>query len=235
MSLVSGSRIGFSWKELYINQVHFSTQETGFPADPPDLWYNSLSTPISPTEGKPHGPNPGSIEPAQIRTCLSGRAALRSEKQAILQAAMRAPTAGNMMLYSIIDVENQALKDRLAVTCDDQPFIAKAPFVLLFVADYQRWYDYYLVCGVERLCLERDIPLRTPQEGDLAAGLFRCPHRSPNRRDRSGSARDRLMLYRRYYREVGGAPKAVQAAPVHTPDYVGLFWPAYSQPGSPSP
>jgi nitroreductase len=90
-----------------------------------------------------------------------------AEKQAILQAAMRAPTAGNMMLYTIIDVEDQALKDRLAVTCDDQPFIAKAPFVLLFVADYQRWYDYYLACGVGRLCLEKNIQLRTPQEGDL--------------------------------------------------------------------
>ena len=48
------------------------------------------------------------------------------EKEAILQAAMRAPTAGNMMLYTIIEVEDQTLKDRLAVTCDNQPFIAKA-------------------------------------------------------------------------------------------------------------
>ena len=61
------------------------------------------------------------------------------EKEAIIQAAMRAPTAGNLMLYSIIEVEDQALKDRLAVTCDAQPFIASAPYVLLFLADYQRW------------------------------------------------------------------------------------------------
>jgi FMN reductase (NADPH)/FMN reductase [NAD(P)H] len=53
------------------------------------------------------------------------------------------------------------------VTCDDQPFIAKAPFVLLFLADYQRWYDYYVQSGVEKLCLERAIPFRTPREGDL--------------------------------------------------------------------
>ncbi len=89
------------------------------------------------------------------------------EKQAILQAAMRAPTAGNMMLYSIIEVEDQTLKDRLAVTCDDQPFIAKAPYLLLFLADYQRWYDYYLAAGVEQRCQQQGIPMRTPAEGDL--------------------------------------------------------------------
>ena len=40
------------------------------------------------------------------------------EKRAVLHAAMRAPTAGNLMLYSILEIEDQALKDRLAVTCD---------------------------------------------------------------------------------------------------------------------
>ena len=64
-----------------------------------------------------------------------------AQKDAILQATFHAPTAGNQMLYSIIEVDDQALKDRLAVTCDNQPFIAAAPLVLLFLADYQRWYD----------------------------------------------------------------------------------------------
>jgi len=64
-----------------------------------------------------------------------------AEKRAILKSTMRAPTAGNMMLYSIIEVTDQTLKDRLAVTCDDQPFIAKAPWVLVFVADMQKWID----------------------------------------------------------------------------------------------
>ena len=70
------------------------------------------------------------------------------EKQAILHTTMRAPTAGNLMLYSIIEIEDQALKDRLAVTCDDQPFIATAPWVLVFVADYQKWIDLFAVSGV---------------------------------------------------------------------------------------
>jgi FMN reductase (NADPH)/FMN reductase [NAD(P)H] len=90
-----------------------------------------------------------------------------AEKDLILQAAMRAPTAGNMMLYSIIEVEDQALKDRLAVTCDHQPFIAKAPYLLLFLADYQRWHDYYQSSGAVALAQARGLPTRCPEEGDL--------------------------------------------------------------------
>ena len=54
------------------------------------------------------------------------------EKRLILEAACQAPTAGNQQLYTIIDVTSQPLKDALAVSCDDQPFIAKAPMVLVF-------------------------------------------------------------------------------------------------------
>ncbi len=86
---------------------------------------------------------------------------------AILNATLRAPTAGNMMLYSIINVNDQAVKDRLAVTCDNQPFIARAPMVWIFLADYQRWYDYFLHCGVDEICAREDRPMRRPEEGDL--------------------------------------------------------------------
>ena len=88
-------------------------------------------------------------------------------KAAILQAALRAPTAGNMMLYSIIDVTDQSIKDRLALTCDDQPFIAKAPLVWLVLADYQRWQDYFVACGVPEICAAKNEELRSPAEGDL--------------------------------------------------------------------
>jgi nitroreductase len=84
----------------------------------------------------------------------------QEDKETIIKSAMRAPTAGNMMLYSIIDITDQGLKDKLAQTCDDQPFIAKAPLVLMFFADYQRWYDYYAVCLP-------DEEIRKPSVGDL--------------------------------------------------------------------
>jgi len=88
-------------------------------------------------------------------------------KAQLLQATLRAPTAGNQMLYTIIEVQDQALKDRLAVTCDNQPFIAKAPLVLLFLADYQRWEDYFSACQVDDLCARLGKPRRHPEEGDL--------------------------------------------------------------------
>lgn len=67
-------------------------------------------------------------------------------KQAVLSAAIQAPTAGNMALYTILDITDQAMKDKLSVSCDNQPFIAAAPMVLIFCADYRRWYDVFCSC-----------------------------------------------------------------------------------------
>ncbi len=88
-------------------------------------------------------------------------------KAQLLQATLRAPTAGNMTLYTIIEVQDPAIKARLAVTCDDQPFIATAPLVLLFLADYQRWEDYFSACGLDDICAQKGLERRHPQEGDL--------------------------------------------------------------------
>jgi len=88
-------------------------------------------------------------------------------KNLIINSAMRSPTAGNMMLYSIIEVEDQKIKDKLAKSCDNQLFIANAPFVLLFLADYQRWMDYFNACDIESYGRDENLPNRTPEEGDL--------------------------------------------------------------------
>ncbi|MDF2487153.1 MAG: nitroreductase [Herbinix sp.] len=79
-------------------------------------------------------------------------------KKIIIQTAFEAPTAGGMMLYSIIDVTDDQLKQQLAITCDDQPFILNAPLILIFLADYQRWYDSFVQEGCQP---------RKPGEGDL--------------------------------------------------------------------
>ena len=116
-----------------------------------------------------------------IIECILNRRSIReyspepltpSEKDVILQAALRAPTAGAMMLYTMIEIEDQAIKDRLAITCDNQPFIAKAPWLLLFLADYQRWMDLYLAAGCEVRALELGIPTRQPAEGDLMLAMM---------------------------------------------------------------
>ena len=88
-------------------------------------------------------------------------------KRDILAATLRAPTAGNLMLYSIIDITDQAIKDALAESCDQQPFIATAPMLWLFVADYQRWWDYFRVSDVDKVCQQRGLAPRQPQAGDL--------------------------------------------------------------------
>lgn len=80
------------------------------------------------------------------------------EKQAILRAAFEAPTAGNQQLYTILDITDSALKQALSETCDHQPFIARAPMVLIFCADCQKWLDAFSACG----CAPR-----RPGPGDL--------------------------------------------------------------------
>ena len=102
---------------------------------------------------------------SSTRAYDQSRPPTEEEKAAVLHAAMRAPTAGNLMLYSIIEIADQALKDRLAQTCDDQPFIARAPWVLVFVADYQKWIDLFRVSDVG--ALEGVQHRAVPGPGDL--------------------------------------------------------------------
>ena len=82
----------------------------------------------------------------------------KTEKDAILMAAVQAPTAGNQQLYTILDITDQAIKDRLVETCDNQPMIAQAKLVLIFCADCKKWYDAYVAVGCQT---------RKPGVGDL--------------------------------------------------------------------
>lgn len=70
-----------------------------------------------------------------------------ADERAILEAACQAPTAGNQQLYSIVVARDPALKAALAHTCDDQPFIAKAPLVLVFCIDVRRWWRGFGLVG----------------------------------------------------------------------------------------
>lgn len=70
---------------------------------------------------------------------FTDEAVTAEERAAILNAAFQAPTAGNQQLYTILDITDTALKATLADLCDHQPFIAKAPLVLVFLADCRRW------------------------------------------------------------------------------------------------
>lgn len=64
-------------------------------------------------------------------------------KNLILESAMQAPSAGNQQMYTIIDVQDKKLQEILSKTCDNQPFINQAKMVLIFCADFQKWYDLF--------------------------------------------------------------------------------------------
>ncbi|MFV0352469.1 MAG: nitroreductase family protein [Oscillospiraceae bacterium] len=79
-------------------------------------------------------------------------------KEQLFNSAIQAPTAGNQVLYTILEIEDAELKLALSKTCDNQPFIAKAPLVLVFLADCRRWYNAYKAAGMQP---------RKPGAGDL--------------------------------------------------------------------
>ena len=97
------------------------------------------------------------LERKSVRSFLDRPIPAETE-HGILMAAVHAPTAGNQQLYTILRVTDPEKKAALAESCDHQPFIAKAPLVLVFCADCLKWYDAYRSVG----CAPR-----TPGAGDL--------------------------------------------------------------------
>ncbi|MBR5284080.1 MAG: nitroreductase family protein [Clostridia bacterium] len=80
------------------------------------------------------------------------------DKRIILDAAIQAPSAGNMTMFTILDITDPEMKAKLAESCDHQAFIANAPMVLVFCADVKRWMDVFKKYVGE---------VRNPAEGDL--------------------------------------------------------------------
>lgn len=93
------------------------------------------------------------------------------QRDAVLHAASRAPSAGAMMMYSIIDIRKQETLDKLAVLCDSQPMIAHAPWALVFVVDYAKWIDLFERAGCftdEFTAQSGKTPRRAPGLGEFA-------------------------------------------------------------------
>lgn len=84
------------------------------------------------------------------------------EKHTIIEAAMAAPSAGCQQMYSIIDITDPEIKLALSKSCDNQPFIAKAPMALVFCGDYQKWYDAFCQAGCNP---------RKPRAGEFALAM----------------------------------------------------------------
>lgn len=67
----------------------------------------------------------------------------KKNKDLIIKASINGPSAGNMQLYSILDITDKKIINKLSVLCDNQAFIKDAKMVLIFLADYQKWYDAF--------------------------------------------------------------------------------------------
>ena len=69
-------------------------------------------------------------------------------------------------------IKSQETKDKLSESCDHQPFIAKAPVLLLFVSDQKKWFDYYRLEGCKQFS-EREPGLfwEAPNESDLMLSI----------------------------------------------------------------
>lgn len=57
----------------------------------------------------------------------------------LLETAFRAPTTGNMQVYSVVVTRNRENKERLAPAHFNQPSVTQAPVVLTFCADFNRF------------------------------------------------------------------------------------------------
>lgn len=82
----------------------------------------------------------------------------KEAKDLILRAAFEAPTAGDQQLYTILDITDPEVQQKLAVSCDNQPFIASGKMVLVFLADCRKW---------QKAFQDADCEPRAPGQGDF--------------------------------------------------------------------
>ncbi|MCX7865826.1 MAG: nitroreductase family protein [Limisphaera sp.] len=78
------------------------------------------------------------VETRQSVRAYQPRPLAPEQLEKILQAAQRAPSAGNLQAYEIVVVKDPPTIRALAALCYNQMFIAQAPVVLVFCADPAR-------------------------------------------------------------------------------------------------
>lgn len=74
--------------------------------------------------------------------------------QKILEAAIRAPSAGNRQPWHFIVVRNAMVKEALAQAAYGQGFVAEAPVVIVVCAEPERSASRYGTRGRELYCLQ---------------------------------------------------------------------------------
>ena len=89
----------------------------------------------------------------------------------IIEAAIHAPTAGNMMPYSIIKIRDKKTLETLSETCDHQPFIKGADTALVFVVDLNKWHRYLKLNDVEDYAKRTDRVYDGPTTADAILAI----------------------------------------------------------------
>lgn len=107
------------------------------------------------------------ITKRQSLRAFSSRAVDEATLQTLKSATLRAPTAGNQMFYSIVEVTSPEKKKELARLCDNQIMIANAPLVWVFLADCLKWENFYKEAGSVAKGLEQGIQPRKLGLGDM--------------------------------------------------------------------
>lgn len=77
-----------------------------------------------------------------------------TELHEVLQAALWAPSAGNLQDWFLYVVTNDQLRQRLAETCQHQPQVAEAPVVVVVMADTARANTKYKERGAQLYCVQ---------------------------------------------------------------------------------
>ncbi len=80
------------------------------------------------------------------------------------ELTLRAPSAGNMIMYSVLEVTDKDKKEQLAKICDNQIMITKAPIVWIFLADMTKWLEYFKLFECDK---KVDLPIRPVGIGDF--------------------------------------------------------------------
>ncbi len=118
----------------------------------------------------------------QHRTIRKYREEAVSERllNKILEAGCRASTTGNMQVYSVVVTRDASMKERLSGCHFNQPMVKKAPVVLTFCADFNRFnrwcalnnadpgYDNFLsffTAAIDALLVAQNVCVAAESEG----------------------------------------------------------------------
>ncbi len=85
---------------------------------------------------------------------FTGQAVSKEQLKQILEAANRAPSAGNLQAYKVFVVKEFELRQILARAAGGQDCIAEAPLVLVFCADPTRSAAKYGSRGEQLYCIQ---------------------------------------------------------------------------------